>query len=71
MIVGKRTFPNIFASKMDEYSVALFFFTKYSDIKARRFVHSSTNAIFMLIEVKGRSAGHRDVEEKKNLLLQN
>lgn len=56
---------------MDEFSVALFFSTKYSDIKARWFVHSSTNAIIMLIEVEGRSVGHRDAEEKKNLLLQN
>lgn len=56
---------------MDELSVVLFFSTKYSDIKARWFVHSSTNAIIMLIEVKGRSVGHRDAEEKKNLLLQN
>lgn len=71
MIESKGKFPNIFASKMDEFSVALFFFTKYSDIKAGWFVHSSTNAIIMLIEVKGRSVGHRDAEEKKNLLLQN
>lgn len=49
----------------------LLFSTKYSDIKARWFVHSSTNAIIMLIEVKGRSVGHRDAEKKKNFLLQN
>lgn len=56
---------------MDEFSVALFFSTKYSDIKARWFVHSSTNAIIVLIEVKGRSVGHKDAKEKENLLLQN
>lgn len=50
---------------MDELSVALFFSTKYSDIKAGWFVHSSTNAIIMLIEVKGRSVGHGNAEEKR------
>ena len=65
MIESKRKFPDIFASKMDEFSVALFFYTKYSDIKARWFVHSSTNAIIMLIEVEGRSFGHRDAEERR------
>lgn len=68
---SKRKFPHIFASKMDEFSVTLFLSTRYSDIKARWFVHSSTNAIIMLIEVKGRSVGHRDAEEKRNLLPQN
>lgn len=72
MIESKRKFPGIFASKMDEFSVVLFFFsTRCSDIKARSFAHSSTNAVIMLIEVKGRSVGHRDAEEKKNPLLQN
>lgn len=75
MIESKRKFPGIFASKMDEFSVVLSFFfflsTRCSDIKAGSFAHSSTNAVIMLIEVKGRSGGHRDAEEEKNPLLQN
>lgn len=56
---------------MDEFSVALFCSTKYSDIKAGWLVHSNTNAIIMLIEVKGRGVGHGNTKEKKNFLQQN
>lgn len=57
--------------KVDEFLVFLLFFSKHSDIKTRSFAHSSTHAIIVLIEVKGRSIGHRDAEEKKNPLLLN
>jgi len=67
----EKIFPNIFVLKVDEFLVSLLFSSKHSDIKTRLFAHSSTNAIIALIEVKGRSVGHRDAEEKKNPLLQN
>lgn len=67
----EKIFPNIFVLKVDEFLVSLLFSSKHSDIKTRLFAHSSTNAIIALIEVKSRSVGHRDAEEKKNPLLQN
>lgn len=71
MIESKRKFLNIFVLKVDELLVFFLFFSKHSDIKTRSFAHRSTNAVIVLIEVKGRSIGHRDAEEKKNPLLQN
>lgn len=67
----EKIFPNVFVLKVDEFLVSLVFSSKHSDIKTRLFAHSSTNAIIALIEVKSRSVGHRDAEEKKNPLLQN
>lgn len=71
VVKSRRKFPYIFASKADDFSVALFFPAAYPDVKARWFVHSSTDAVIMLIEVKGRSVGRRNAEGKKNISLQN